>query len=576
MRRIAGRVAPFVVIALLASSLGACSEQQKPSSETATPSAATAAKPSEPQILSVSLDSEPQTLDPQTAQDANSTAILRQIYAGLLRFGPDLTLQPDLARELPTVQNGGISADGLTYTFRLRDGLKWSDGSPMKAQAFVDAAKRIFEPGKESRYSDFYLVLDAGGAERELQAALAAGKKGEDLRPLKKKVQDGLNVTASDDQTVVMRLSRRSPVFLQLAALWTLYPVRADLIAKHGDRWTEAGNLVSDGPFMLAKWSHNERIELARNPYYHGTAAALETVKVDFIKDTAIAFAAYQKGELDVVSLGPAEIVQVRQKKELQPEFKSYAQLSTTGLTFNVTSGALSDAKVRMALAGGLDREEYAQVVREGAILPAYGWLPPGMPGYDAQAGQQWKGAVDRSKALLKEAGFEGGRGVVVEILIANTSLSKLTAEWLQQQWQKNLGVAVTVRALEPATYVSERVKGNFQVVLGGWASDYPDPQNWWPLFRTGASLNTGKYASAEFDRLMDQADAELDNAKRLEMYARAQQLFYTDIPFAPLFYGSRNILVKPYVKGAVTTSMEGAIPIGNFLDRVSVSGKQR
>ena len=552
----------------------ACSVKQKPSG-TSTPTAA-AAKPSEPQILAVSLDSEPQTLDPQSAQDANSTAILRQIYAGLLRFGPDLALQPDLAREIPTTQNGGISADGLTYTFRLRDGLKWSDGTPMKAQAFVDAAKRVFEPGKESRYADFYLVLDAGGAEKELQAAQAAGKKGEDLRPFKKKVQDSLAVSAPDDKTVVMRLSRKSPVFLQLTALWTLYPVRADLIAKFGDRWTEAENVVSDGPFTLAKWSHNERIELARNPHYHGAAAALETVKVDFIKDTAIAFAAYQKGELDVVSLGPAEIVQVRQKKELQPEFRSYAQLSTTGLTFNVASGALSNPKVRQALAGGFDREEYAQVVREGAVLPAYGWLPPGMPGYDAQAGQQLKSATAASQALLKDAGFEGGRGVTVEILIANTTVSKLTAEWLQQQWQKNLGVTVTVRALESATYVSERVKGNFQVVLGGWASDYPDPQNWWPLFRTGASLNTGKYASMDFDRLMDQADAELDNAKRLEIYARAQQQFFADAPFAPLFYGGRNILVKPYVKGAVTTSMEGAIPTGNFLDRVSISGKQR
>jgi oligopeptide transport system substrate-binding protein len=299
-------------------------------------------------------------------------------------------------------------------------------------------------------------------------------------------------------------------------------------------------------------------------------------VRVSFIKDPAIAFAAYEKGELDIVLLGPAQIVQVRQKRELQPEFKAYAQLSTTGVTFNVASGALTNPRVRQALAGGFDRDEYAQVVREGAVLPAYGWLPPGIPGYDGQAGSQYRNAIERSKTLLREAGFEGGRGVSVEILIANTATSKLTAEWLQQQWQKHLGVTVTIRALEPATYVSERVKGNFSVLLGGWAADYPDPQNWWPPFRTGAGLNAGKYSSAEFDRLMDQADAELDAAKRLEIYGRAQQIFFTDAPFAPLFYGSRSVLVKPYVKGAVTTTMEGAIPMGNFLDRVMISGKQR
>ena len=560
MRRTMGRIAPAVLIALLASSLVACSvKQAAPAGSSPTQTAA--AKPVESQVLAVSLDSEPQTLDPQAAQDANSTAILRQIYAGLLRFGPDLAVQAGLAREVPTTQNGGISADGLTYTFRLRDGLKWSDGTPMKTQAFVDAAKRLFEPGKERKYADFYLVLDAGGAEKELQAAQAAQKKGDELRDLKKKVQDGLKVTAPDDQTVVMRLSRRSPVFLQLAALWSLYPVRSDLVAKNGDRWTEAGNIVSTGPFTLSKWSHNERIELARNPHYHGTPAVLETVRVDFIKDPAIAFAAYEKGELDVVSLGPAQIVQVRQKKELQPEFKAYAQLSTTGITFNLASGALSNPKVRQALSGGFDREEYAQVVREGAVFPAYGWLSPGIPGFDAQAGAQYKAALDRSKALLKEAGFEGGRGVNIEILIPNTASSKATAECLQQQWQKNLGATVSVRALESAAAASERTKGNFAVVLGGWASDYPDQQNWWPPFRTGAGLNVGKYSSPEFDRLMDQADAELDSAKRLEIYARAQQVFFTDAPLAPMFHGSRSILVKPYVKGAVTTTMEGAIP---------------
>src|SRR5690606_16130565 len=145
--------------------------------------------------------------------------------------------------------------DGLTYTFQLREGLTWSDGTPLVAQAFVDGATRLFAPGSANPYVDFYQVI--------------------------------ASVEAPDDRTVAYHLNRQSPEFLLLATLWPLYPVRQDLVDTHGDRWTEAGTLISNGPFVLEVWEHGERVRLARNEHYHRDPAGLDAIEFDLIDDTA-------------------------------------------------------------------------------------------------------------------------------------------------------------------------------------------------------------------------------------------------------------------------------------------------
>ena len=338
------------------------------------------------QVLRVNLPGEPSSLDPQRATDFVSHTVLRNIYSPLLRMGETLELEPAMAREVPTVANGGISEDGLTYTFRLRDGLKWSDGTSLTARDFVNGAKRLFEPGSGNYYVDFYRVLAAGGFNQQVQEFMRTMNPQDEadlraLQELESSVIAGLEVSAPDDATVVYRLNRPSPVFLLLASIWPLYPVRQDLIEQHGDRWTEAGKLVTNGPFVLQAWSRGQSLVLTRNPHYYGEAPIIETIEMDVIENGAIAFLAYRKGEIDVVVLGPAELVQVRESTGgLREEFRSYGLLVTAGIFFNTELEALSDVRVRQALAGALDRDEYAEVVRDGAVLPAYSWLPPGMP----------------------------------------------------------------------------------------------------------------------------------------------------------------------------------------------------
>ena len=522
------------------------------------------------QVLNVYLGGEPDTLDPQRATDTVSITVLRQIYSTLLTIDTGLNIQADLAAEIPTVENGGISADGLTYTFKLRDDLKWSDGTDLKAQAFVDGAKRLFDPGVGNYYVDFYRVLAAGGANVAVEEGLAAG---DDMASVEATIAGKLEVSAPDDQTVVYKLNRRSPVFLLLTTMWPLYPVRQDLIDANGDQWTEAGNLIANGKFVLSGWDHDQSITLTRSEQYHGQKPMLQTINMGMESDSAIAFLAYTQGEYDIAILGPEELVQVR-GTDLESEFQTYASLVTLGFYFNVEDPMLTDVKVRQALTGAIDRVEYAEIVLEGAALPAYSWVPPGMPGHDPEAGLQYKDAVEASKQLLADAGYPGGDGFEITMMSSDTSGGKRVSEWLKEQWETNLGIKVNINLLEVATYFAERNAGNYQVVSGGWGADYPDPQNWLPLFKSGGLLNSGNFSDADFDALIQAADEELDNAKRLDLYKQAQVRMMEQLPFAPLNYRNKIVLVKPWVQGLSTSPMESNIPGDLFFESVMIVGR--
>ena len=271
-----------------------------------------------------------------------------------------------------------------------------------------------------------------------------------------------------------------------------------------------------------------------------------------------------------MVKLGPAELVQVR-GTDFEQEFSSYAQLVTIGIYFNLDDASFADQRVRQAFAGAIDRNEYAEIVREGAVLPAYGWLPPGIPGYDDEVGRQYENAVAASKALFDASGVGA---IEVEILSSDSSTAQLTAEWLQDQWETNLGVTVTIKVLERATYFAERNAGMYQVVSGGWGADYPDPQNWMPLFETGGLLNSGNFTSAAFDAKIAAADQELDNDRRIEIYQESQVIMLDEMPFAPMYYGRRNALVKPYVQGIILSAREHDIPGDLSFAKMFISGK--
>jgi oligopeptide transport system substrate-binding protein len=485
---------------------------------------------------------EPTSLDPQIAAFATDINIIKQLFRGLLYYDKDLGVVPAAAKEVPSTENGGISADGLTYTFNLRDDLMWSDGQPLTASDFEYALKRLFDPevGATGYYYTFYTNIV--GAEAYSEGTGSA---------------DDVGVTAIDDTTLEIQLNDVQPTLLLLMALWPAYPVRQDVVEQYGEAWTEAGNLIGNGPFVLTEWVHEDHITVEANPNYWGDdKPTLQTILFKMIPDESVALIAYQNNELDITEIPLPDT----KRYEGDPEQLKYAELTTFAQEFNNTREPFTDPMVRKAFKMAVDSDAYVDNVRGGSGLPAFSWIPPGMPGYNAEIGTEYAFDPEGAQALLAQSTYGGAEGLPgITVTIADTQAGRLTAEFLQEQLRVNLGVNIDIEILESATYEDRYLASDFQFVIGGWGADYADPENWLPqLFGTDAGLNQYKYSNPEVDQLFAQAAVELDNDTRLDLYDQAQKIIIDDdMGIAPLYYRIRNFLVKPWVSGIITTGLD-------------------
>jgi oligopeptide transport system substrate-binding protein len=501
---------------------------------------------------------EPDIIDPQRADFAYSLAVIRQVFRGLLYYDGALNLIPDMAIEVPNTDNGGISADGLRYRFQLRDGLKWSDGTQLTAKDYVYALRRICSPDLVSLYRDFFDNIvgcdDYQNAKGTAEAPLTPTEA--ELSALR----DAVGVRAPDDTTLIIRLRAPQPTFLQIMALAQAYPVRRAVVEAAPDTWTEPGTIVGSGPFILVSWNHQQDLAFERNPHWYGEPITLTRMEWRVLPDEGQAYNAYLSDEIDW-SLIPIENVDlVRQDAELSQQNVTANELSVFALEFNNTQPPFDNAGVRKAFATSYDRQAYIQGVRRHVGAPAYGWIPPGMPGYNETVGTAFEVNPRKAKQLLADAGFPDGKDLPdVTLTIAESQVGRASAEFLKEQVRQNLGVDIEIEVLEAKTYEQRYNISDFQVVLGGWGADYPDPENFLPnLFGTGAGLNLFRYSNPKVDALFAEAAVELDNARRLELYDRAHRIIIEeDMGVAPMFFRGVNILVKPWVKGFTVTGLD-------------------
>jgi oligopeptide transport system substrate-binding protein len=534
-----------LMVLVLGAILVACEDEEEEGiatpGATASP-AATGEALADKQELRVHMTGEPTSLDPQIAAFANDISVIKQLFRGLLYYDEDLGAVPAAAKVVPSTDNGGISEDGLTYTFELRDDLVWSDGEPLTAADFEYSLKRLFDPevGGQGYYYSFYTNII--GSEAYVSEEGTA---------------DDVEVTAVDDTTLELKLSNVQPTLLQLMAMWPAYPVRQDVIEEHGDAWTEAGNLIGNGPFVLAEWEHETQITVEANPNYWGDdAPTLETVVFQIIPDDSVALIAYQNDELDMTRIPLPDI----SRFEGNPEQLKYAELVTFAQEFNNTEEPFTDPLVRKAFKMAVDSDAYVDEVRQGSGIAAFSWIPPGMPGYNPDIGTDYALDPEGAKDLLAQSTYGGPDGLPdITVTVADTSAGRLTAEFLQEQLRTNLDVSIEIEILESSTYEDRYLASEFQFVLGGWGADYADPENWLPeLFGTDAGLNQYKYSNPKVDDLLAQAAVELDNDTRLDLYDQAQKIIIDeDMGIAPLYVRIRNWLVKPWVDGVTTTGTD-------------------
>ena len=340
--------------------------------------------------LTVNSSGDPPTLDTNAASWASSLSCLYQMYDGLFSFDQTLNLQPMCATELPTTANGGISADGKTYTFKLKSNVTWSDGQPVTAQDFEYSVKRMLAPATAAEYSFLYLAI--AGAE-----AFNAGTGPE----------SAVGVKALNATTLEVKLAQAQPTFVLRMALWPVYPVRRDVIETKGADAFLPPNIIGNGPFMLTEWVPLDHMTFKVNPSYWGTKPTLTEILFRNIPDPQASLAAYQNDELDMSGVPVGTEAATMANAALSPQVFRNSDLVTFGFQFNVKKAPFDNKKVRQAFSCAIDRDTFINNVRGGVGRATTSWVPPGMPGFDANLGSDFKFNVAKAKQLLAEGGYK-------------------------------------------------------------------------------------------------------------------------------------------------------------------------
>ncbi len=543
-------------LVLVAVFLGACGGNQNAASTKANDAA-----PAADQVLRLRINGEPKGIDPQKASFATEISLDKQLFSALFRYDDKLQVTPDLAGEMPSIDNGGISKDGKTYTIKLRKDLKWSDGQALTSQDVVYGFQRLLDPKTAAPYASNFNSI-AGARDYSTAFGTKAAPKTPSDADLAA-MRSAVGVTAKDATTVVFNLTAPSVSFLNQLALWSSAPVRKDIIEKYGDTWTEAGNLVGNGPFMLKEWVHNDHFTLVPNPNWHLGQAKLSQVTIRIMEDDVAAYAAYLAGELDVAPVPPANRKEAMTAgSALNSQLLRKASLSTFALMFNTQDKPWDNLKVRQAFATAMNRQDYVDGVLQGVGETTTAWVPPGMPGYDGSLGSQYAFNMAKAKQLLSDAGYANGQGLPkVTLLLRTTDANKLLAQFLQEQFRTNLGVDIEVDMVDSATFQSRFQKGQYNMTFSSWSADWPYPDNWLPeQFGSTGSMNVYHYSNPKADDFFQKAAAEADGTKRLDFYTQAQKLILDDAVIAPVYNGETFLLVKPQVRDLQVTGLDGYI----------------
>lgn len=483
------------------------------------------------------LGGDPPTLDPAVTSDSTSATYIVEIYSGLVTLNQKLEVVPDIAKSWE------VSPDGTTYTFRLRDDVKFHDGKKVTAQDFKYSLERAADPKTESVVADTYLGDILGVKER------LAGKANE---------IKGIQVV--DDHTLRIQIDKPKAYFLAKLTYPTAF-VLDKANVESSKNWTNKPN--GTGPFKLTEWRKGERIVLERNPNFYLGPAKLEQVR--FLLAGGSAMTMYENNEIDITGVGINDIDRVLDKTNpLNKDLTIASSLSVSYIGLDSQTPPFDDVKVRQALNHAVDRDKIIKVVLKGLVEKAKGPLPPGLPGYNPDL----KGLEfdpERAKRLVQESKYEGKLPPITLTVPGSAAGTSPTIDAIIEMLKQNLGAEVKVQQVEFATFLEDLKKHRFQMFSIGWIADYPDPQDFLDILFHSQSLdNNPRYSNPQVDKLLEDARVEQNVEKRLKLYQQAEQLIVNDAPWLPLWYGKAYLLMKPFVKGYVEAPM--VIPTYRFV----------
>ena len=552
-------IAAVAMAGCMAASLAACggSASTAASTETSTAASTEAATGEEStgtaSGFTVQYGPNPETLDPALNSSIDGANTLITVFEPLLLIDQNNEVIPGQAESYT------VSDDGLVWTFTMRDGLKWSDGSDLTAKDFEYSFKRLAAPDTAAPYAETVVGMIDGYED-------AIGNPDADGNMTTEPDFDALNVVASEDgKTLTVTLSYPCAYFDKLAAFAAMSPVQQATVEANGDAWcTEADTYVCNGPYYISDWVPSERIVLTKNPNYVGgwdsSKIVSDTITLLLLEDSSAAYAAYNSGEAQLIKDVPTDEIPSLTKAEDGGDFYVDTILGTYYLSLNDQKEPFNDVNVRKALSLAIDRDYVANTIMQGTYTPAYNLVGPGIVDetgmfYDNANGgktyisDDYEANLEAAKQALADAGYPNGEGFpVIEYSTNDAGYHTPVAEYLQQAWGE-LGITVNINKVEWASFTPLRRAGDYDASRNGWVMDYNDPSNMLELFTTNNGNNDGKYSSADFDATIE-ASKVADKSVHFQKLHEAEDILMNDYACIPVAYYNDFWLQSPSLKG--------------------------
>lgn len=534
-------------------------------------------------ILKTNNASEPGSLDPALAQGTHESWILSHTFEGLMKLDQDGKVVPGMATDFT------LSDDDLTYTFTLRDDIKWSNGDPVTAKDFEFSWKRALNPELAADYAfqlyyikggEAYNTVEKPGKHKdpedetkeiineilpaELEGLDTAGKSEEEINEMvyAKRLESalaGVAIKAKDDKTLEVTLEAPTGYFLELTAFYTYYPVNKAVVEGNADWAKNAATHVSNGPFLLTEWVHDASIKIRKNDNYYDQAnVKLDGVDFTVIEDVNTTWQAYEGGEYDFLVDIP-QAVTAKMLEENNPELVIGKMVGTYYYNLNPAVKPFNNVKVRKALSMSLDRETITSKIAQGGQIPAEGVVPFGMLDEDGKEYRDKVGTlvefnVEEAKKLLEEGLAEEGMTAAdmkdLVILYNTGEAHKKIAQAAQEMWRVNLGIELQLENVDFNVKLDREKAGDYDISRAGWIGDYMDPMTFVDLWWSESSFNDAKYNNPEYNALVLKAKSTADQKVRFESMREAEKMFMADMPVIPVYFYTQPYAQKSYVTG--------------------------
>lgn len=487
-----------------------------------------AAKNVDADVLHRGIAGDPVTLDPSIAEDIHAFQVLRDLYEGLVTETADGSLVPGVA------ETWELSADGLQYTFFLREDAVWSDGQPVTAADFVDSFRRTISPDSRSPYAS--LLFPIRRAQEVLSGEIPAER---------------LGVRAIDERTLEIQLSAPTPYFPAILAMPVSYPLYGGR-EPDGRQFSDPEAFVGNGPYLLRRWQPGSLIRLERNPRFRESEIIrIPAVEYHSIQNPFTEWNRYRAGELDITATVPSSMVAAL-RDERPAELRISPALALYYVALDMSESLMSNRDLRLALSLAIDREKLTDVIGRGE-QPAYGIVPDGVPGYRA-ARYSWQdvSAAERESlaiAAYGNAGYGETNPLNFKLIYDVGDIHETVALAIASMWRDVLGVHVELDKREWAYFLDTRNnKDEWDAMRFSWFGDYNDASTFLEIFRSGSVQNLSAFSSEDYDDLLDRASRTLDTAQRAELMAEAERLLLDSTPVIPLYFFVNKHLVSPRV----------------------------